>query len=491
MSVSEQAVIIPDEPVKLDKPVNSRRWLMLATVLLATFMSALDVNIVNVAVPSIESNLRANFAEIQLVTAGYTLAYAVFLTTGGRLGDQFGRKRIFMIGIVGFTLASALCGIAPNITLLIIFRVLQGALGALMVPQVIAIIQITFSPAERGIALGFYSSMIGLATMMGQLIGGVLIAWNILGLDWRTIFLVNVPIGIIATLASIPLVSESRVPGAHKLDLKGVVLLSLALFLLVFPLTEGSETGWPLWTYLSVGLSLIFFVIFGRYEQRLSSRGGFPLVSFSLFRSRSFMAGIFTNSLNLGLYAPVLLTLAFYLQSSLRFSPLQSGLVVTVMGLSFMVTSGFSPKITKLLGNKTLRVATIIITLGYLATLLATQLLVPKDGIWSLLVALFIIGIGAGVLFAPLMNRALEEIESDVVGLASGVYSTAQQVANALGVAVIGSVFASALGSENNYAHAFVISLLVVTIVSLGMWLSVTFFPRKSMNTPISVHLTE
>src|ERR1700733_2073496 len=272
--------------------VDPRRWLTLVILLLAAFMNLLDVSIVNIAIPSIQRNLHASYADVQWALAGYTLAYALVLITGGRLGDTFGRKRLFLIGVIGFTIMSALCGAAQSPGMLIAARVVQGAMGAIMVPQVLAVIQVIFPPKERIKALAGFGVTAGLGTVSGPLLGGLLIQHNLFGLDWRPIFLINVPVGIIAFAASAVLVRESRAPQPPKLDPVGVGLISAALLLLLYPLVEGRQLGWPLWTYVSMALCVPAFAAFVWFEWLKGRRDGSPLVPLSLFSQRGFAAGM-------------------------------------------------------------------------------------------------------------------------------------------------------------------------------------------------------
>src|SRR6204780_1745399 len=231
---------------------DPRRWLTLVILLLAAFMNLLDVSIVNIAIPSIQRDLHASYADVQWALAGYTLAYALVLITGGRLGDIFGRKRLFLIGVTGFTIMSALCGAAQTPGMLIGCRVVQGAMGAIMVPQVLSVIQVIFPPAERIKALAGFGITAGLGTVSGPLLGGLLIQHDLFGLTWRPIFLINVPVGIIAVVAAAILVRESRASQPPRLDLVGVALASAALMLLLYPLVQGRELGWPAWSFVSM-----------------------------------------------------------------------------------------------------------------------------------------------------------------------------------------------------------------------------------------------
>lgn len=456
--------------------LDPRRWLMLVVVLCATLMGGLDFFIVNVAMPSIQQELHASFAEVQLIVAGYTLAYAVLLVTGGRLGDLYGRKRLFLIGVSGFTLFSALCGFAPNAVLLIVFRIAQGGLAALMAPQVIAFIQVSFGPDERQRAFSGYTTTMGLASILGQVIGGALVQANILGTGWRSIFLVNLPIGLVTLLAASLLVRESRLHGARNLDYGGVALLTITLFLLIFPLVQGSSMGWPLWALICLVLSVPSMILFIAYEQRMTRQGRLPLVSLALFRQPRFTGGNLTVLLNGMLFSPFLLILAFYLQGGLRLSPLDSGLVVMSASCSFMIASNVTPAIVRRIDNRTLFIAAGLAVLGYALIMLMAQWVVPVWGIVPLLVALFVMGFGQGLLITPLMNKTLEGVTLDDVGTASGIYTTVFQTSGSFGIAIIGMIYAAIVASSGSALHAFVISLLIIAVVSLSQFFTLQPF---------------
>src|SRR5882724_1371788 len=233
--------------------INSRRWYALAVVLAAVFLAAFDFNVVTVAIPSIQRGLATTFSEIQLIVAGYALSFAVLLITGGRLGDLYGRRRLYVIGMTGFTIASALCGFARVPTELVGARVLQGAFAVVMVPQALSFIQVTFTHKEQSVAYAIYGMTIGAGMISGQVLGGLLVSADVLGLAWRPVFLINLPIGVLAIALTGWLVPESRAPAAGlRLDVGGVVLVSAALLLFLYPLIGGEEAGWPTWTRLSL-----------------------------------------------------------------------------------------------------------------------------------------------------------------------------------------------------------------------------------------------
>jgi EmrB/QacA subfamily drug resistance transporter len=464
--------VTPSSAQTVHQP-DPRRWLMLVVVLCAGFVDILDNFIINVALPSIERELHASFAELQLVVAGYTLAYAVLLVTGGRLGDLYGRKRLFVLGIGGFTLFSACCGIAPTALLLIISRIAQGAMAALMYPQVMSFIQVSFDQSERPRAFGYFAAIAGLASILGQVFGGFLLTANLFNMGWHNIFLVNVPIGIVVFPAALLLLHESKMPEAPRLDYGGVALLTLALFLFVFPLVMGESAGWPWWILTCLLLSVPALIAFLIHEQRMIRQGKTPLVSLVLFRQRRFSAGLLTVMLSGSLFAAVLLLLTFYLQTILHLTPLQAGLVFMAASISFILASLISPIVASRLGKQSLSAAAVLVTLSYALVLLAAQFLVPLWGMPPFLVALFILGFGMGVLSTPLLSKTLEGVVYDDAGVASGIYTTVQQMAGAFGVTLIGLLDVSLTASSGNPLRAFVISVLVITLLSLGLSLSV------------------
>ncbi|GLV55516.1 MFS transporter [Dictyobacter sp. S3.2.2.5] len=460
------------EAQSLPQP-DPRRWLMLVVVFCAGFLDVLDNFIINVALPSIGRELHASFGELQLAVAGYTLAYAVLLVTGGRLGDLYGRKRLFVLGIGGFTLFSAGCGVAPTTSLLIISRILQGASAALMYPQVMSFIQVTFTPAERPRIFGYYAAIAGLASILGQVFGGFLLTANLFDTGWRSIFLVNVPIGLLVFPAALLVLRESKVAEARRLDYGGVGLLTLALFLCVCPLVMGESAGWPWWMLLCLLLSIPALIAFLLYEQKITRQGRTPLVSLLLFRRRRFSSGLVTITLSSGLFTAMLFLLTFYLQTLLHLTPLQAGLVFMVSSISFILASLISPAVSIRLGKRGLPVSAALVTLSYLLLVLAAQFLVPLWGIPPLLVALFASGFGMGLLGTPLLAKTLEDIKHDDAGVASGIYSTVQQTAGAFGVTILGLLDTFFTLSSGSPLHAFVLTMAVIMLLSCGLWLSV------------------
>ena len=427
---------------------DPRRWVALVIVLVAGFMQLVDISIVNVAIPSIQRDLDASYSQIQWVLAGYQLAFAVTLITGGRLGDIFGRRRLFMLGMAGFTLASALCGLAQSPGMLIGSRVLQGLMGALMFPQVLAVIQVTFPPRERGTALGIFGATIGLATITGPLVGGLLIQFDVLGLEWRPIFLVNVPIGIAALAVAARFVHESKAPHALRLDLVGVGIVSAGLLLLVYPLVQGRDLGWPLWTFLSMAAAVPVLAAFALWERRKKTTDGSPLVDLVLFRHRAFVAGLLVaGTFFMGIPA-FFLTFSIYLQIGLGFTALHAGLTTIPFAVGSALASTASVRLAPRLGRGILSLGALLLAAGMAGIIWTVDRYDGGVHSWQLLPALAVCGIGLGCVIAPLVNIVIAGVHRQDAGSASGVLNTVQQLGGAVGVALIGVIFFGLLGSH-------------------------------------------
>src|SRR6266536_2268438 len=422
--------------------LDPRRWLALGVVLIAVFMQLMDISIVNVAIPSIQRDLDASYSQVQWVLAGYQLAFAVVLITGGRLGDIYGRKRLFLIGVSGFTVASALCGFAQSPVMLVGSRILQGAMGALMFPQALSVTQVEFPQRERGAAFGITGAVIGLATISGPLLGGLLIAGNLFGLDWRPIFLVNLPLGVLAVVAAVVLLRESRAEGALRLDPGGVAIVSAALLMLIYPLVEGRDLGWPVWTFVLMAASVPVFALFVLYERRKTRKDNSPLVVLGLFGERAFVSGLLLNLVFFSGVAAFFLTFSLFLQIGLGFTALHSGLTTIPFSVGTAIGSAVS----------------VLLVAGMLAVMATVSRYGEGIHSWQLLPALVVCGLGLGCTIPPLINVILAGISRRNVGSASGVLSTTQQFGGALGVAIIGVIFFGLLSSQAKPAIAAVVS---------------------------------
>ena len=440
--------ILAPQAASGDRP-DPRRWLTLIILLLAAFMNLLDVSIVNIAIPSIQRDLHASYADVQWALAGYTLAYALVLITGGRLGDTFGRKRLFLIGVTGFTIMSALCGVAQSPGQLIAARVVQGAMGAIMVPQVLAVIQVIFPPAERIKALAGFGVTAGLGTVSGPLLGGLLIQHNLFGLDWRPIFLINVPVGIIAVVASAILVRESRAPRPPRLDPTGVALISAALLLLLYPLVQGRELGWPAWTFVSMAASVPVFAIFVLYERAKARRDGSPLVEMSLFRERGFSVGMAVAVAFFMGIASFGLVLTLFLQIGMGFTPLHAGLTFLPFSVGVLLSSGAAARLAPRFGRGVTMAGALIIAAGMGWLIGVVHHYGAGVSTWDLVPGLVAAGLGLGAVIAPLAEIVLDRVPAQHAGSASGVFNTGLQLGNSIGIAVIGVIFFGLLGTQS------------------------------------------
>lgn len=456
--------LVASEQISLT--LHPRRWLILCIVVTAAFLPVMDYSILNVSIPAIQHDLRANFAQIQFVVTGYGLPYAIFLITGGRLGDIIGRKRMFMLGMSGFALASALCGLAQNPDVLIWSRVLQGFMSALMYPQVLALIRVTFPTHERSKAFAILGIALGIAFGTGQLVGGLFIQANLFGLLWRPIFLVNLPISLGALLTGGAFITESRPTNAPKLDLVGVAIASLGLLLLIYPCIAGREAGWPLWTYGSIIASVIVLALFVRYERWKTAYDDSPLIRLHLFHEGPFVIGLLMTLCLYSEFGGFVLALAFYQQSSLQYSALEAGLTLLPFAVGFLATSILSARIAPLLGARLLQLGAGIMSAAQAGLILC--LLAQGGDIASplLLLLMLVLGIGQGLLQAPLMNMVLSALPASMpssdVGSASGVLTTMQQVGLSIGTAFIGTIFFSLLGTHLDRLHfmgAFAVAL--------------------------------
>ncbi|MBX9424677.1 MFS transporter [Streptomyces lateritius] len=421
---------------------DKRRWIALAIVMTAAFMDLVDATIVNIAIPSIERDLGASFGAIQWITAGYALAFAAGLITGGRLGDIYGRKRLFLLGTAGFTLASALCGFAANPEMLVASRLLQGAAAAMMVPQVLSIIHVTFPAHERGKVFGMFGAIIGLGAVSGPLLGALLTQWNIAGLEWRPIFLINLPVGVAGLLLGRKFITESKAPKALRLDMIGVLLVTGALLMLIYPLTRGRELDWPLWGHLMMAGSLVVFGAFVAYEKYKTAKDGSPLVELSLFKVKSFAAGIavqLTFGVVMGIF---FLVWTLYMQVGLGWTALKAGLTGVPFSIAVSVAAGMSvQKLVPRFGRKVLQAGALTMVAGVLLYLFEAGRYGSGITSWQMIPPLVVMGLGMGLIVAPLTDAVLSDVPKEHAGSASGLINTTGQMGNALGLGLVSVVF--------------------------------------------------
>ena len=455
---------------------NALRWVALVVLLAGGFMPPLDFFIVNVALSSIHESLGANPAQLQLVISGYACGYGVFLITGGRLGDLYGRKRCFLIGMAGFSLASLGCGIATSAGHLVIARVIQGSAAAILQPQVLGSIRALF-PNERELAraMSAYAIMMGMAAAIGQFSGGALIQWNPADLGWRAIFLLPLPVCAVTLVLGWKVVPETGGGGAVRLDLGGAALISLTLAAIVVPLSEGREQGWPLWVFASLACAPFLAVLFFWYEARLSRSGGMPLVDAALLRIPSFRRGVMVATL-------FFFTTSFYLlfglyqQEGRGLAPLDVGLAIVPYGVGLFIGPLISAPLVRL------RPMLLSIGMGIQVTfytLIGVLVALGIDGV-PLATAVFLAGLGQGVAFPRLFATVLGDIPPAQGGVAAGITNSALQIGAAISVAAIGSLFFMMLGNgtgERAYAHAFSIAQWTAT-AGLFLAMLITLPPR-------------
>ncbi len=452
--------------------------LTMAVLMAGTFVFVLDFFIVNVAIPSTQAELGASDSQIQLVVATYAIAIASLLILGGRLGDLFGRRRLFMVGLALFTASSALCGAAPGIDVLLAGRVLQGIGAALFAPQVLSIIGVTFDGDERRRAVTTYGLTMGLAAAGGQLVGGALIALDVFHLDWRACYLVNVPIGIAALAIAPGAIAESRAEGRGRLDFLGAALAGATLVAIVLPLVEGRRQGWPAWTFACLAAAVPLAFAFVARQRRLAATGGSPLVHPDLFRERAFTVGVLTSVVFYAGMASFFLVLAVYLQEGCGLSALDSGLVFTALAIGYLVASTGAEVLAPRFGRQVLAAGAVVRAVA-LAGMALTVGAIGTGGSLLLVPALAVDGIGMGLLTAPLVATVVGGMDPRHAGAASGVLSTAQQVGNTVGVAAIGAIFYGTIGPRGEYAGAFELSLVAVAAVCLPVAALVQFLPGR------------
>jgi MFS family permease len=416
------------------------RWVVAVVVLAASVMDLLDATVVNVAGPSIHRDLGGGASTLQWLSAGYTLAFAVLLIAGARLGDIFGRRRLFLVGSAGFTLFSAASAAAPTVGALIAFRALQGAFGALMIPQGFGLMKQVFDDeAEMDKALSLFGPATGVPMLAAPIIAGALIDANLWGIGWRLVFLINVPIGLLTlALAFRSLPSGATHPGV-TLDIGGVLLIGLALVAIIYPLIQGRTEGWPAWSFAMLGAGAVLGYVFLRYERR---PGHSPLIEPTLLTNRPYLSGVAVTLALFGAFGGLLLCISLYGQLGEGWSPIHAGLTLTPMVVGMILGMVASNAAVRRLGRHLLHLGIVLIAVG--AAVLALSLVGARTAsTWDLVPGLFFIGVGVGTTIGQLFQFILTSVSMDEVGSASGVFEAVQQLSTALGVAVLGTIFFS------------------------------------------------
>ncbi|MDX6355812.1 MAG: hypothetical protein QOF98_2715 [Streptomyces sp.] len=450
----------------------------LLTVLLGAALPMVDFFIVNVALPTIDTDLNAGPAVLEMVVAGYGVAYAVLLVFGGRLGDMFGRRNLFLWGLATFALTSLACGIAPNAWTLVGARVAQGAASALLLPQALATIQAATSGSSRGKALSYYGATAGVSSVVGQVLGGVLVSANIAGSGWRAIFLVNVPVAALAFVLALRSVPETRSPNPARIDRSGTLLLAVTLITLLLPLTEGRAAGWPLWSWALLAVSPFAAAAFVAVERHGERTGGHPLLPPSLVRIHSVRSGLLLILPFCVGFGGFMFVLAVALQDGLNFGALAAGAALAPLCAAFFAASLLGPRAVARFGRATVTFGSLVQGVGLLALAGTFYWGWPHLGVWALAPAMALAGFGQGFVLPVVIRIVLSEVPPTQAGVGGGAMATPQQASLALGVATLGTLFLS-LSSAIGVRDALVWTLLaqlgtVVVTTALSLRL-----PRK------------
>ncbi|HVV77550.1 MAG TPA: MFS transporter [Mycobacteriales bacterium] len=478
MSQSLTQVRVPRAVARPAEDERAASRFALPVLLAATSLIVLDFFIVNVAMASLQRDLHAGSTAVEWVVAGYGLTFAVLLLATGRLGDRYGRRRMFIAGTGLFTVASLGCGVAPSAGALVAARFVQGGGAAMISPSVLALIGVLFSEASaRARAIGIYATVMGVAAAGGQLVGGILLRVDPAGLGWRVVFLINVPIGIAVVVAASRHLPESRAPKPERIDVVGVVLATLALTALVLPLVDGRSQGWPAWSFVVLGLSPVLLAEFTWWQRRRARAGRSPLVDPQWFAVRSFRVGVVTQFGFWAGQASYFLVLALYLQLGRGLSAMQSGLVFSILAASYLVASMRAPQLVARFGRNVVVAGALLLALGHIGTALAAA---HGGAVGALAPGLLLEGAGMGLCLAPITGVVMAGVGPQHAGAVSGLLSTMQQVGNAAGVALIGLVFfhLAGAGSPHAIARGFEISTALLAGLLVAVAASAHRMPR-------------
>ena len=430
-------------------------WSGFAVVLSAMIMNILDSTIVNVAAPSIQRDLSLSTSQLEWIAAAYTLAIAVGLLTGGRLGDMFGRKRMLMIGLSGFVAASAACAFAWSPESLIAARVVQGLSAAVLTPQAFGLIRDIFPPAQMGKAFAAFGPVIGLSTVAGPVIAGLLVKADIFGSDWRSLFLINLPVGIFALVmgARVLPAGSARRDGL-RLDGLGTVLMGTVSFLVVFPLVDGRAMGWPAWVFGLLASAVPVLALFVVQQRRRVSAGRTPLLEFSVLRKRSYVSGVVFTLMFFGCVVGFSLTVGLFLQIGLGFTAMKASLYLAAMAVGAFLGSGVGAWAATAIGRPILHIGLTIMAIGTTVLYLSLHSIHGGVGVFDLAPGLAVFGFGMGMIFVPLFSIIMGEIDDHEVGSASGLLESLQQLGSSLGVAVLATLFFGKIRLEDGGPHA-------------------------------------
>ncbi len=481
----------PEGAAATDPPPYPWRWAALFVILGAELMDLLDSTITTVAGPRIESALGGTYSQLQWMSAAYTLAFAMLLITGARLGDLYGRRRMFLTGTAAFAATSLLCGLATSPETLIAYRALQGIAAAVMIPQGLGLLRDMFPPRELAAAFGVFGPIMGLGAVAGPIVGGFLVDADVLGTGWRAIFFVNVPVGIAAFLAGTRLLPPDRVSGDRRrlvnLDMPGIVLLSAAMVLIILPLVQGRESGWPAWTFASMAAALPVFALFVLHERRRRRTGGSTLLELSLFRNKAFTSSLVVGLLFFSTMVAFMLIVTVYLQAGLGWSASDAAVALIPFSLGCTVGAGLSggllaPKF----GRHVLHAGLLVQILGVLALYWTIDHDPGAVSGWRLTPALAVAGLGFGLIMAPFFDIAIAGVTFTETGSASGTLNAVQQLGGATGVAAFGTLFfhhaenPATSAPQTAFTNGITTSLLTMTAVLAATWFAVFLMPKRA-----------
>lgn len=462
-------------------PMTTNARIALAVLLTGELMNIVDDSVVLTAIPTLQQSLGAGPASVQWVTAGYALTFALALITGGRLGDIYGRRKVFLLGTIGFTLASLLCGLAAGPGMLIAARVLQGGAAAMMMPQVLATLHVTFAGENRSRAFGLFGAVLAMGSVVGPVLGGALTEADLFGLSWRPIFLINVPVGLAVIILGRKFITESTATKADRLDLVGVGLSAIAMVLIVFPLTEGHAHGWPLWCFLMLAGGLLVLGVFLRHQQRRADKA--PLVELSLFKVKQFSGGL-SAQLMMGLLVGLFfMTWTLYLQRGLGMSAVMAGLAFVLLAVGEFVGAMLATKTAGRFARRLPQTGTLITLAAMTACGLQISNGHQDPTLLAMTVPVLLLGFGLGMISGPIADLTLAKVPHERAGSASGLFNTALQLGYALGIALNGLVFFAVTDGSSDGAlnrDAFTGVLWWVGGTLIVMWALMFFLPQRA-----------
>jgi EmrB/QacA subfamily drug resistance transporter len=464
----------PAKANELNEAGHPWRWWILAVVLAAEILDLLDATVVNVAAPSIRDDLGGAVSTIQWIAAGYTLAFGVLLVVGGRLGDRWGRRRMFLIGAVGFTVASVACAAATSTQMLISFRVLQGALGAVLIPQGLGVIKAVFPPDQLGKAFGAFGPVVGLSAVCGPILAGALIEADAWGTGWRMIFLINLPLGLAAVYGAARWMPADPPRPGVVIDAASGALLALASLLVIYPLIQGPEHDWPLWTFISLAAGVLVGLAFW-YRERSTAE---PLIAPGLWRNRSFTGGLLLGLVFFASLSGLMLTVSLFVQTYLHYSPLRTGLTMAPLAVGIAVGAVAAVPLSKRLGRRLLLLGLLINAAGAVVLAQVVHHYGEQTGSLALLAPMVVIGLGMAGVFVPLFDVILAGVSHEETGSASGTLTAMQQLAGALGVAGVTTLFLS-LVKRHSGPDAMALSTVSVAVLILFACALVFLLPNR------------